>query len=246
MRACRARDGSPTRASTGPSIACAWRVAPATMSSLVARSQTRDRDDASPPTSSATRSHGRAPGWRGSASGRGDRVAAYLPNVPEAVVGAARHRVPWRDLVELRAGVRDAQRGRSAQPDRAEGAADDRRLSLRRARGRSQRRGGRHPRRAAQPGGHGRRSPTCGPMPPRIPDARDLGGAHRRCRASSPSSPCRSTTRCSCSTARARPACRSRSSTATAGSCSSTSRSTRSTTTSAPRIGSSGSAPPAG
>ena len=42
--------------------------------------------------------------------------------------------------------------------------------------------------------------------------------------ASSPSSPCRSTTRCTCSSAAARPGCRSRSCTATAASCSSTTR----------------------
>ena len=44
--------------------------------------------------------------------GRGDRVAAYLPNIPETVVAFLATAVARRDLVELRAGVRHAQRGR--------------------------------------------------------------------------------------------------------------------------------------
>jgi acetoacetyl-CoA synthetase len=43
---------------------------------------------------------------------KGDRVAGYLPNLPESDRGDARHREPGRDLVELLAGLRRAGRGR--------------------------------------------------------------------------------------------------------------------------------------
>ena len=59
---------------------------------------------------------------------RGDRVAAYLPNAPEAVVGAAGHGEHRRDLVELRAGVRRAHGDRPLRADRAQGAARHGRL----------------------------------------------------------------------------------------------------------------------
>ena len=68
---------------------------------------------------------GRAGAGRPRAARRrpGDRVAAYLPNVPEAVVGPAGHGLARCDLVELRARVRRALRRRPLEPDRAEGAA---------------------------------------------------------------------------------------------------------------------------
>ena len=68
----------------------------------------------------------------------------------------------------------------------------------------------------------------------------------RPSRAAAASSPSRSTTRCGSSTRRARPGCPRRSSTATAGSSSSTPRSSASTATSASATGCSGSRPPAG
>ena len=115
-----------------------------------------------------------------------------------------------RDLVELRAGVRRPQRGRPLRPDRAEGAAHGRRLSLRRQ-GLRPERGDRGARARAADAAVGRSfSPT-------------WPAATGSCPPPSSSSPnCRSTTRSGCSTAPAPPACRRRSSTARAGSCSST------------------------
>ena len=63
---------------------------------------------------------------------RGDRVVAYMPNIPETLIAflaVGEHR---RDLVERRAGVRRAQRDRPLRADRAEGAARGRRLPPRR------------------------------------------------------------------------------------------------------------------
>ena len=67
-----------------------------------------------------------------SASARGDRVAALLPNVPEAVIGLLASREPGRDLVVVLAGLRRAQRDRPVRADRAEGAHRLRRLRVRR------------------------------------------------------------------------------------------------------------------
>ena len=75
-----------------------------------------------------------AGGLRALGVGRGDRVVAYMPNIPETLVAflaVATHR---GDLVERRAGVRRAQRDRPLRADRAEGAAGGRRLPPRRAR----------------------------------------------------------------------------------------------------------------
>ena len=73
-----------------------------------------------------------AAGLRRLGVGRGDRVAAYLPNGPEAVVALPGHGEHRRDLVELRAGVRRADGDRPLRADRAQGADRDRRLPLRR------------------------------------------------------------------------------------------------------------------
>ena len=64
--------------------------------------------------------------------GRGDRVAAYLPNIPEALVALLRHRQPRRGLVVVRAGVRAPCGHRPLRADRAGRAAHRRRLPLRR------------------------------------------------------------------------------------------------------------------
>ena len=76
-----------------------------------------------------------------------------------------RDRLARRDLVLLRAGVRDAGRGRPVRADRARRAADDRRLPLRRPRARPRGRGGRDPRRAADASGRRSSSPTCATEP---------------------------------------------------------------------------------
>ena len=73
-----------------------------------------------------------AGGLRALGVGPGDRVVAYLPNIPEAVDRVPRLRVDRRDLVELLAGLRRPERDRPLRPDRAEGAARRRRLPLRR------------------------------------------------------------------------------------------------------------------
>ena len=62
--------------------------------------------------------------------GPGDRVVAYLPNIPETLVRVHRHREPGGDLGRLRPGVRRAQRHRPFRADRAEGDAGRRRLRL--------------------------------------------------------------------------------------------------------------------
>ena len=63
---------------------------------------------------------------------RGDRVVAYMPNIPETMRRVLRDRLARRGVVELLARLRRALGGRSLRPDRAEGAAVRRRLPLRR------------------------------------------------------------------------------------------------------------------
>ena len=87
--------------------------------------------------------------------GRGDRVAAYLPEHPRDGRRLPRHRQPGGDLVVVRPRVRHAQRRRPVAPDRAGGAAGRRRLPLRRQGDRPQGRGGRDPRRPAVAAGDG-------------------------------------------------------------------------------------------
>ena len=62
----------------------------------------------------------------------GDRVAGFMPNMPETVDRDARHHQHRRDLVFLLARFRRAGRARSLRPDRAEGAVLRRRLLLQR------------------------------------------------------------------------------------------------------------------
>ena len=175
---------------------------------------------------------GRAAGRGGAGRGRpararrragrpGGRVSAEHPGGGDRV---PRLRVDRRDLVELLAGLRRAQRDRPLRADHAEGAARRRRLPLRRQGLRPARR-------------------SCGQLLGSLPTVEHtvvlgyldpdpsldgprrrarLGGAappRRGCRRSR-SSRCRPTIRSGCSTARARPGCRRRSCTATAGSCS--------------------------
>lgn len=63
--------------------------------------------------------------------GRGDRVAAYLPNVAEAVVAVPCGCQPWGYLVLVRPGVRHAECHRPLATNRARGAAHHRRLPQR-------------------------------------------------------------------------------------------------------------------
>ena len=170
------------------------------------RDRGRNGGRRSPGTSCTTRSPAARPGLRRLGVERGDRVAAYLPNVPETVIAFLATREHRRDLVELRARVRRAHGDRPLRADRAQGAARDRGLPLRRQGLRPLRRRWRswsaaigsleHTRARARAGGT-----TCSPSPP-----------------SSSSSRCPSTTRCGSSTRRAPPGCRRRSCRARAGS----------------------------
>ena len=165
-----------------------------------------------------------AGGLRALGVGPGDRVAAYLPNIPEAVVGVPRLRVDRRDLVELLARLRRPERDRPVRADRAEGAARRRRLPLRRQGLRPHARCVKQLLASLPTVEH---TVVLGYLDP-SPSLAGLGDALALGRAPSPrararrsrSSRCRSTIRSGCSTARARRACRRRSSTATAGSCS--------------------------
>ena len=164
---------------------------------------------------------------------RGDRVVAYLPNGPEALVAflaTASLGAVWASCPP-EFGVRSVT-DRFGQLDP---------VVLLMVRG--YRYGAKSIDRSAEvdaivdvaahaAGGGGRRQP--------------VGGSWWASRPSPPSTPCRSTTRSTCSSPRGRPGCRRPSSTATAGSCSSTSRRSPSTTTWAPATGSSGSRRPGG
>ena len=82
--------------------------------------------------SCARRRRAIAAGLRALGVGRGDRVAAYMPNIPETVaafLACASIGAIWSSRG---AGVRRAQRDRPVRADRAQGAAGDRRLPLRR------------------------------------------------------------------------------------------------------------------
>ena len=178
-----------------------------------------------------------AAGLRALGVGRGDRVAAYMPNIPEAVAAFLATRLDRRRLVELLARLRRAQRDRPLRADRAEGAAGRRRLPLRRQATSTAAR--------PSPASHAR-----GRRRARARSATSTARAGRTASSattpSSSSSACRSTTRCGSCTPRARPGCRRRSSRARAASCSSTSRSCTCTSTRRRATASSGSRRPAG
>ncbi len=164
----------------------------------------------------------------------GDRVAAYLPNIPETIaafLGCASIGAIWSSCAP-EFGVRSVV-DRFAQIE-PKVLLDGRRLPLRRQ-GLRPERDDRGARARAADARVGRSS------------SRTWPAATGSCPPPSSSSPsCRSTTRSGCSTAPARPACRRRSSTARAGSCSSTSRSSACTSTRGPATASSGSRRPAG
>ena len=168
---------------------------------------------------------------------RGDRVAAFLPNVPEAVDRRCSPRASlgatWSSCAPEFGTRAVVDRFGQIEPTVLL-AIDGYRYGdkvVDRSRG-----GGRGPRRAAQPPGDRRAplSPIRGGGHRRGPRRDRMVGAGRRARPARRSSPCRSTTRCTCCSRRGRRGCRSRSSTGTAGSCSSTSRRSRSTRTSGP------------
>ena len=157
---------------------------------------------------------GIAAGLRALGVERGDRVAAYMPNIPEAIAAFLATALDRRRLVELLARLRRPQRDRPLRADRAEGAAGGRRLPLQRQATSTARTPSRASTRRSAASSSGSATSTA-------PAGRTASSAT----ASWSSSACRSTTRCGCSTRPAPPACRRRSCRARAGSCSSTSRS---------------------
>ena len=156
----------------------------------------------------------------------GDRVVAYLPNVPGGDRRLPRQRLDRRGLVLLLARFRPLERGRPLRPDRAQGAARCRRLPLRRQ-GLRPHRGARRP-----PGRDARASSErsyC-PTSPLTRSSRDCGrrsagtellGRRRRRRAQLRAT-VPSPTPSGSSTPPGPPDCRRRSSRARAGSSSST------------------------
>ena len=158
--------------------------------------------------------------------GPGDRVAGFVPNMPETHRRHAGDRQPRRHLVLLLAGFRRAGRARPLRPDRAQAAVHRRRLLLRRQELRF-------------PGPH--RPNACPSCPassasivlPYLSERAGSGGhCPRRCGwriSSPPTTPgddrlrarCPSTIRSTSCTPRARRACRNASSMAPAARCSS-------------------------
>ena len=104
-----ARVVSRARRSTTPST-CS-RDLPDAGPVVVARSQTRGPVDLTAAELRDAVARARA-GLQRLGVGRGDRVAAYLPNIPEALVPAARDRQPRRGVLLVRARVRHPQRRR--------------------------------------------------------------------------------------------------------------------------------------
>ena len=148
----------------------------------------------------------------GVGGGRGDRAAAYLPNIPETVaafLACASIGAVWSSAAPefgARSVVDRSRRSspRCCWPSTGTGTA---------ARTTTAQGGG-----ADSAGDPFAR--TGGPL--RLPGRRRAGRTGSWSPPRSSSRRCRSNIRCGCSTARARPGCRSRSSTARAGSCSST------------------------
>ena len=125
--ACPARDGSSTRASTTRKTSCV-------------ATTTRRRSSFATSAASAASCRGAqlrreiariADGLRSAGVQPGDRVAGYLPNIPETVIAMLADDEPRRDLVLVLAGLRRERRARPLRPDHAEGAVRRRRLSVR-------------------------------------------------------------------------------------------------------------------
>ena len=196
--------------------ALAARRRPRRRVAVVARSQTREPARADLGRARRRTWPGAAAGLRRLGVGRGDRVAAYLPNIPETLVAFLATAEPRRGLVVVRAGVRHPRGGRPLRADRAEGArspstatATASKVVDRRAEVAAIAAGAADAARTpcTSPYLGATRPPTTGATL-----AAPSRGAARR------SSRCRSTTRSTCCTPRAPPGCRSRSCTATAAS----------------------------
>ena len=183
-----------------------------------------------------------AAGLRGLGVGRGDRVAAYAPNIPETLIAflaTASLGAIWSSCSPDFGVTAVLDRFRQIEPKVLvaadgyvyRGTVYDRRPEVAELRRNLPTAGG---------GGDGGQRRPARRRPPFADLARPARAPTWRWSGS------RSTTRCGSSTRRARPACPRPWSTATAGSSSSTSRPCRCTTTWAATTGSSGSRPPAG
>ena len=179
-----------------------------------------------------------AAGLRGLGVGRGDRVAAYAPNIPETLIAflaTASLGAIWSSCSPDFGVTAVLDRFRQIEPKVLlaadgyvyRGTVYDRRAGGGRAPAEPAERGGGGHRRQRRPAASTASRSTTWPRPAPAPNSRSSG--------------CRSSTRCGCSTRRAPPACPRPSSTATAASSSSTSRRCRCTTTWAATTGSSGS-----
>ena len=156
----------------------------------------------------------------------GDRVAAYVPNIPEAVIAMLGADIPRRDLVVVLAGVRRAGRAGPLRPDRAQDPRHRRRLLLQRQGDPDPRQGCRHRGRPAVGGEGGRDSLSAAnvrcvrPSRPRCAAPwRGMPGSRLSCPVPSTMSRCRSRTLSTSSIRRAPPACRSASCTRPAACC---------------------------
>ena len=169
-----------------------------------------------------------AAGLRSAGVGAGDRVAGYLPNLPETMIAMLADRQSRRHLVVVLAGLRRAGRARPLRPDRAQGAVRRRRLLVRAASRSTRSRQVADDRRAAcRHRARGGRA-----LCRRQPELSRLGAADARRRLAdfvapyaagrSSSRACRSTTRSTSCFPPARPACPSASCTAPAARCCST------------------------
>ena len=118
-------------------------------------SELRDRWASGRGATCASRRRGSAPDCVARGVGRGDRVAAYMPNIPETIAAFLATASLGAIWSSRRARVRRRAAWSTASPDRAEGAAGDRRLPLRRQ-GLRPARGGRRDRR------RDRRRRSCG------------------------------------------------------------------------------------
>ena len=175
----------------------------------------------------AARAGGPGPCRAGAAGRRPGRPGGGLPaEHPGDAGGVPRHGEPGGGVGELRAGVRRPQRGRPVRPDRADGAAGDRRATATATRTSTAATEVAEIR-AGLPTVRARRARAVRART-RCPtrSAWDDRCCRRRRAPLDRSSRCRSRTRCACCSPPAPPASRRRSCTATAGSCSSTSRTT--------------------
>ena len=102
---CSGRAGSSARGSTSPRTSCAMT---ATRDALVFWNERGPPAAAEPPRASARGRRGRAPRSRALGVGAGDRVAGFLPNLPETVIAMLAAGESRRDLVVVLAGLRRA------------------------------------------------------------------------------------------------------------------------------------------